>query len=75
LYNDGPLKPARQLFEIVLIRGVHGCSGRGSGQGHVRVNHIGSSRAAEEFSDLVSLLGSETHNVAAAQETAQLHLP
>jgi hypothetical protein len=41
----------------------------------VRVDHIGGSRAAEEFSDLVSLLGSETHNVAAAQETAQLHLP
>ncbi len=41
----------------------------------MHVDDIRSSRAAEKFSDLVSLLGSETHNVAAAQETVQLYLP
>jgi len=63
------------MREIVLIRGVHGCSRPGSAQRQVRVDHIGSSRAAEEFSNLVSLPRSETHNVAAAQEAAQLFLP
>ena len=74
-YNDGPEKTARQMLEIVLLRGVHGCSRPGSGQRQVSVDHIGGSRAAEEFSNLVSPLRSEPHNVAAAQETAQLHLP
>ena len=73
--HNRPGKTLRQLHEILLVGGVHACLDLGSDQHHVSVDHIGGSRTAQQLSDLVSLLRSESHNVTASQETAQLHLP
>jgi hypothetical protein len=66
LYSNGDGEVARELSEVVWIRGQHQGVSLGSGDDDVAINDIGRASPAKKRSDLMRLLRRERHDVTAA---------
>ena len=64
----------RQPAEVIGVRGEHGRACRGGHDDDVRVDNVGSSRLAEQLSDLTGLLWRERRYRTTPEETSQLNL-